>query len=129
MVMAATWNFYYLRSMIIRLYNSWHITNDGEREADRQLMLPGKMEDEPLTVMHSLRISSRFHRVQMSGECDFVIFSKLGIMVVEVKGGIMGYGSADHKDHGFYRLTGDDHRDPVKNPFVQADENAHAIQS
>jgi hypothetical protein len=115
--------------MIKRLYNSWHITNDGEREADRQMVLPGKMEDESIFVMHSLRISSRFHRVQMSGECDFVIFSKLGIMVAEVKGGIMGYGSADHKDHGFYRLTGDDRRDPVKNPFVQADENAHAIQS
>ena len=115
--------------MIKRLYNPWHITNDGEREADRQMMLPAKMEDESIIVMHSLRISSRFHRVQMSGECDFVIFSKLGIMVVEVKGGIMGYGSADHKDHGFYRLTGDDHREPVKNPFTQADENAHAIQS
>jgi len=115
--------------MIHRLYNPWQITNDGEREADRQMMLPEKMEDETILIMHSLRISSRFHRVQMSGECDFVIFSKLGIMVVEVKGGIMGYGSADHNNHGFYRLTGNDHREPVKNPFNQADENAHAIQS
>jgi len=115
--------------MIKRLYNPWQITNDGEREADRQMILPGKMEDEPIFVMHSLRISSRYHRVQMSGECDFVIFSRLGIIVVEVKGGIIGYGSSDNHDHCFYRLTGDDHREPVKNPFTQADENAHAIQS
>ena len=115
--------------MIKRLYNPWHITNDGEREADRQLMLRGNMEDEPVHVLHSLRISSRYHRVQMTGECDFVILSRLGIMVVEVKGGIMGYGSTDHNDYGFYRLTGDDHREMVKNPFNQVDENAHAIQS
>ena len=115
--------------MIHRLYNPWQITNDGEREADRQLMLAGNMEDEPIHVLHSLRISSRYHRVQMSGECDFVILSRLGIMVVEVKGGIMGYGSTDHNDYGFYRLTGDDHREMVKNPFNQVDENAHAIQS
>jgi len=115
--------------MIHRLYNPWQITNDGEREADRQLMLAGNMEDVPIHVLHSLRISSRYHRVQMSGECDFVILSKLGIMVVEVKGGIMGYGSTDHNDFGFYRLTGDDQREMVKNPFNQVDENAHAIQS
>ena len=115
--------------MIHRLYNPWQITNDGEREADRQLMLRGNMEDEPIHVLHSLRISSRYHRVQMAGECDFVILSRLGIMVVEVKGGIMGYGSTDHNDYGFYRLTGDDQREMVKNPFNQVDENAHAIQS
>ncbi len=115
--------------MIHRHYNPWQITNDGEREADRQLMQMGNMEDEPIHVLHSLRISSRYHRVQMSGECDFVILSRLGIMVVEVKGGIMGYGSTDHNDYGFYRLTGDDQREMVKNHFNQADENAHAIQS
>ncbi|MEI6883811.1 MAG: NERD domain-containing protein [Bacteroidota bacterium] len=115
--------------MIHRLYNPWQITNDGEREADRQLMMRGNMEDMPIHVLHSLRISSRYHRVQMSGECDFVILSKLGIMVVEVKGGIMGYGSTDHNDYGFYRLAGDDQREMVRNPFNQADENAHAIQS
>ena len=89
--------------MIKRLYNPWLITNDGERKADRQLMLPGKMEDEPILVMNSLLISSRFHRVQMSGECDFVIFSKPGIMVVEVKGGIMGYGLS-HTRCNLYKL-------------------------
>jgi len=115
--------------MIHRLYNPWQITNDGEREADRQLMLMGNMGDVPIHVLHSLRISSRYHRVQMSGECDFVILSRLGIMVVEVKGGIMGYGTTDHNDYGFYRLTGDDQREIIKNPFNQVDENAHAIQS
>jgi hypothetical protein len=108
--------------MIHRLYNPWQITNDGEREADRHLSLPANMVEEVVYVLHSLRISSRYHRVQMSGECDFVIFSRLGIMVVEVKGGIMGHG-----EHGFYRFKGDEQTEPVKNPFSQAEENAHAI--
>ena len=108
--------------MIHRKYNPWQITNDGEREADRHLSLPANMDGEVVYVLHSLRISSRYHRVQMSGECDFVIFSRLGIMVVEVKGGIIGHG-----EHGFYRLKGDEQTEPVKNPFTQAEENAHAI--
>ena len=108
--------------MIKRLYNPWQITNDGEREADRHLFLPGERDDKWVYVLHSLRISSRYHRVQMSGECDFVIFSSLGIMVIEVKGGIMGHG-----EQGFYRVKSDGQTEPVKNPFTQADENAHAI--
>jgi hypothetical protein len=68
-----------LRFMIKRLYNPWHSTREGEREADRQLMFPGKMEDKPVFVIHSLRISSRYHRVQMSGELDkvFLVCSSL----------------------------------------------------
>jgi hypothetical protein len=113
--------------MIHRLYNPWQITNDGEREADRHLVLPVERAGEIVYVLHSLRISSRYHRVQMSGECDFVIFTTKGIMVVEVKGGIIGHGDSDHGKNAFYRLSEDDHREPVKNPFKQADENAHAI--
>jgi hypothetical protein len=86
-----------------------------------------EMAGEIVYVLHSLRISSRYHRVQMSGECDFVIFTTKGIMVVEVKGGIIGHGDSDHGKNAFYRLRDDDHREPVKNPFKQADENAHAI--
>jgi hypothetical protein len=71
--------------MIHRLYNPWQITNDGEREADRHLVLPMEMAGEIVYVLHSLRISSRYHRVQMSGECDFVIYTTKGIMEVEVK--------------------------------------------
>jgi len=115
--------------MIHRLYNPWQITNDGEREADRHFVAYGFMEDEPIYIIHSLRISSRYHRIQMSGECDFIIITRFGIMIVEVKGGIIGYGAMEEGDHGFYRLQGDDHREPVKSPFNQADENAHAIQN
>ncbi|MFZ4523113.1 MAG: NERD domain-containing protein [Bacteroidales bacterium] len=113
--------------MIHRQYNPWEITNDGEREADRQFSLSGGMEKEEIYILHSLRISSRYHRVQMSGECDFVILTRMGIMVVEVKGGIIGHGLLDKGTHGFYRLSAEDHREPVKDPFRQADENAHAI--
>jgi len=115
--------------MIHRLYNPWQITNDGEREADRHFVFHGNMEDEPIYIIHSLRISSRYHRIQMSGECDFLVITRFGIMIVEVKGGIIGYGAMGEGDHGFYRIMGDDQREPVKNPFNQADENAHAIQN
>jgi hypothetical protein len=58
--------------MIHRLYNPYQITNDGEREADRQLVLTHGIEHEEIYVMHSLRISSRFHRVQMSGKTTLI---------------------------------------------------------
>jgi len=77
--------------MLTRLYNPWHITNTGEKEADKQLSVGANM-GEKMLVIHGLRISSRFHKVQMAGECDFVILSHLGIMVIEVKGGSIGFG-------------------------------------
>jgi archaeosine-15-forming tRNA-guanine transglycosylase len=115
--------------MIHRLYNPWQITNDGEREADRQFILGKDIDEMEIYLLHGLRLSSRFHRVQMSGECDFVVLTQLGIMVVEVKGGIIGYGKSETCNHGFFRLMADDHEESVKNPFTQAYENASAIQN
>ena len=56
--------------MIHRLYNPRQITNAGEREADRHLSLPADMDEEIIYILHSLRISSRFHRDQMSGKAE-----------------------------------------------------------
>ena len=119
---------YYLRIMIHRHYNPWHITNDGERAADRQFILPAGSQGEVFHVIHQLRISSRFHKTQMVGECDFVIFTQHGILVMEVKGGLIGYGLADNGDQGFYRLVGDNEKEAIRNPFTQADANADAIR-
>lgn len=116
--------------MIHRLYNPWHITNAGERAADRHFTLKPGREGEPFYIIHQLRISSRFHR-QMAGECDFVILTSAGIMVVEVKGGLIGHGRRDDGSVGFYRLTGlegSEAKEPVKDPFLQAEENADAIR-
>lgn len=115
--------------MINRLYNTWHITNDGEREADKQLFLPSDLKHEYLSIHYQVRISSRFHKTQMAGECDFIIFSRLGILILEVKGGVMGYGASDKGDHDFYRVINGNEKELVKNPFTQADANANAIKS
>ena len=113
--------------MIQRLYNPWHITNSGEKEADKQLSVAGR-SDELMYVIHQLRLSSRYHRTQMAGECDFVVLTRLGIMVIEVKGGIIGYGKQPEGGTGYYRLVGDRKKESLDNPFIQVDGNADAIQ-
>ena len=113
--------------MIHRLYNPWHITNSGEKEADKQLSHKGASDD-PMYVMHSLRLSSRYHRTQMAGECDFVVIARPGIMVIEVKGGIIGYGTQQDGDTGYYRLVSDRKKEAFDDPFSQVDGNADAIQ-
>jgi len=113
--------------MINRLYNPWQITNSGEKEADKQLSVRGD-DDELMHVIHQLRLSSRYHRTQMAGECDFVVLTRLGIMVIEVKGGIIGYGKQPEGGTGYYRLVGDRKKESLDNPFIQVDGNADAIQ-
>lgn len=113
--------------MINRLYNPWQITNSGEKEADKQLSVRAD-DDELMHVIHQLRLSSRYHRTQMAGECDFVVLTRLGIMVIEVKGGIIGYGKQPDGGAGYYRLVGDRKKESLDNPFIQVDGNADAIQ-
>ena len=64
----------------------------------------------------------------MAGECDFVVLTRLGIMVIEVKGGIIGYGKQPEGGTGYYRLVGDRKKEAFDNPFIQVDGNADAIQ-
>ena len=113
--------------MIRKLYNPWHIANSGEKEADKQLKQAGA-GDELMYVMHSLRLSSRYHRTQMAGECDFVVLTRLGIMIIEVKGGIIGYGNQPDGGTGYYRLVSDRKKEAFDDPFSQVDGNADAIQ-
>ena len=113
--------------MIQKQYNPWQIINSGEREADKQLSLSG-FDDEVMYVLHNVRLSSRYHFTQMAGECDFVVLTRLGIMVIEVKGGIIGYGNQPEGGTGYYRLVGDRMKESLDNPFIQVDGNADAIQ-
>ncbi|MFP4367575.1 MAG: NERD domain-containing protein [Bacteroidales bacterium] len=115
--------------MITRLYNPWHITNSGEREADKMLILPSGIEEENFYVIHSFRIASRFHKTRMAGECDFLVLTKAGIMVMEVKGGIIGHGDAGDGNRGFYRLNYDDSRDSMDDPIFQVTGNANAVMN
>jgi hypothetical protein len=114
--------------MINRLYNPWQITNSGEREADRHFALSKGKEDELISIVHQLRISSRFHKTQMSGECDFVVFTTAGIIVIEVKGGLIGFGKTDDKNRGYFRKIESDKKEIIKDPFMQANANSDAIK-
>ncbi|HNY14823.1 MAG TPA: NERD domain-containing protein [Bacteroidales bacterium] len=111
--------------MIKRLYNSWNIAGQGERSADKLFTDPG---DEAIHIIHNLRISSLYHKTQLTGEIDFLVFTRLGLMVMEVKGGEIGYGERPDGTTGFYRLAGGRAREAMDNPFIQADENAGALQ-
>lgn len=113
--------------MINRLYNPWHISNSGEKEADKQLSV-NSGSDELFYVIHQMRLSSRFHRTQNAGECDFVVLTRLGIIIIEVKGGIIGYGKQPDGGIGFYRLVKERTKEPIDNPFLQADGNAGAVK-
>jgi len=113
--------------MLYRFYNHWQITNSGEKEADRQLSLDRHCADS-MYALHSLRLSSRYHRSRMAGECDFVVITRQGVTVIEVKGGIIGYGSQPDGGIGYYRLLGDRKKESFDDPFIQVDGNADAIQ-
>ena len=111
--------------MIKRLYNSWHIADQGERSADK---LFTSLDGEILHVIHHLRISSFYHRTQLAGEIDFLVFSRPGLMVIEVKGGEIGYGDRTDGTTGYYKLAGSRTREAMDDPFIQADGNADAVQ-
>lgn len=113
--------------MIRKLYNPWQISNSGEKETDKQLSIPGR-SDELMYVIHGLRLSSRYHRTQMTGECDFVVITPDGVMIMEVKGGIIGYGQREDGSTGYYREIPDKPLELLNNPFFQVDENAAAVQ-
>jgi hypothetical protein len=113
--------------MIHKLYNPWHISNSGEKETDKQLSVQAD-SDEIFYVIHQMRLSSRFHRTQMAGECDFLVLTRLGIMVIEVKGGIIGYGKQPDGGTGYYRLVTERTKEAMDNPFLQVDGNADAIK-
>jgi hypothetical protein len=112
--------------MIHRRYNHWFIDNHGERAVDK-LLDDEAYPEEDLVVEHGLRISGDYHKNQMAGECDFLIVCCLGVLVVEVKGGIIGYGEISEGNQGYYRQINPDTREPLRNPFIQSDGYKDAI--
>ncbi|MDX9948730.1 MAG: NERD domain-containing protein, partial [Bacteroidales bacterium] len=111
--------------MIKRLYNSWHIADQGERSADK---LFSSLDGEIFHIIHHLRISSFYHRTQLAGEIDFLVFTRSGLMVIEVKGGEIGYGARTDGTTGYYKLSGSRTKEAMDDPFIQADGNADAVQ-
>jgi hypothetical protein len=113
--------------MIHRLCNPWRISNSGEKETDKQLSVQAGSE-ELFYVIYQMRLSSRYHKTQMAGECDFVVLTGLGIMVIEVKGGIIGYGKQPDGETGYYRLLRERTREIIDNPLLQVDGNSGAVK-
>jgi hypothetical protein len=65
----------------------------------------------------------------MVGECDFIVITRLGIMVLEVKGGEIGYEVSSNKEFGYYRLNQSNQKEFLKkDPFIQVDGNADAVR-
>lgn len=115
--------------MIHRLYNSCHIANPGEKQADKLIFLSAKLAGETVYIHYHLRLSSATHKVQMTGECDFVIITRLGVLILEVKGGIMGFGDVGNMRKVFYRQISETDREPESDPWDQVDANAGSLQS
>ncbi len=78
--------------------------------------------------MHQVRISSVYHPRQMAGECDFIVIARPGLMIIEVKGGVIGYGSQPGGGTGYYRLKSERTREALDNPFLQVDGNSAAVK-
>jgi len=115
--------------MIHHLYNECHITNSGEKSVFRSLYLSGEYKNETVYVFNQWRVSSGLHKTQMVGECDFIVITRLGMMVLEVKGGEIGYEISSNKEYGYYRLNQSNQKEFLKkDPFIQVDGNADAVR-
>ena len=104
--------------------NPDEIANRGERKVAEALatQLPKRVR-----AMHSLNwVQTTYKGRLQEGECDFVILDeKLGLLFVEVKGGILGY---DPGVGGWWRLTGSENRKWLnKDPFRQVVGNMYAL--
>ena len=80
-------------------------------------------------VVHSLEFIKKTHRSQSHGdrEADFVIFSpKLGVLVVEVKGGGIEYDKSINK---WYSIDRNNRKYEIKNPVRQAKDAKYEIRN
>jgi len=106
------------------------IDNPGERKIATALIeqLPTKVE-----VFHSFQWldlqnrrneKSQNQRLQQ-GECDFVVLHPdLGLLFIEVKGGMLTY---DAENFQWFRVVGSEMRQINKNPFEQVRNNMYVL--
>lgn len=108
--------------MLTKLYNESLIKNPGELHVSQLFNEDFICDDLHWYIIHSLRISN--HTRKRQGESDFVIISEKGLLVLEVKGGIVHF-----KDSEFYFPA--TKTKPKKyfdeDPFEQADGSKYSI--
>ncbi|MGX5852442.1 NERD domain-containing protein [Dyadobacter jiangsuensis] len=88
----------------------------------------GFLRDDNWYVKHNYNLSSHpFSDGKVEGQIDYLILSKFGILIIEIKGGGIGvdqndvYYSYEKKDHS--------HRYVAQNPFTQVKEYVHSLKS
>ena len=104
-------------------YDPAYIQDNGEIRAHLEITNELKYVEEEWHLIHSLRISGKYHQGQKAGECDFVMVSKWGIMIVEVKGAKIIL-----EENSLFQLkasTGE--RRKIK-PFAQVEDNASGME-
>lgn len=86
------------------------------------------LKDENWYVKHNYNLSSHpFSEYKVEGQIDFLILSKYGLLIVEVKGGAIEVDSNDV----FYSCDGKDRtkRYEAQNPFNQVKEYVHSLRA
>ncbi|HTI58984.1 NERD domain-containing protein [Mucilaginibacter sp.] len=88
----------------------------------------GFLAEENWYVKHNYNLSSHpFSEKKVEGQIDFIIVSKYGILIIEVKGGAIEV----DRDDVFYSYDGKDRnkRYEAQNPFNQVKEYVHSLRA
>lgn len=102
-----------------RHYSKNHLTNQGELWIDQDLFTELNVHPDYWIGLHSLLLNQDEYTTR--GECDFVLFHRLGIIVLEVKASEIKFenGSFWQKEKGEFKERA--------NFFTQAERNAQKI--
>lgn len=104
---------------IHKYYSAGQITNTGELRVERMLDNQFRYSDDLFIVIYPYLLPK--HITQSKGECDFLIISKWGLLILEVKGSQVKF-----ETNIFYQKV-NDKWEARKNPFEQARNNAGTL--
>jgi ethanolamine utilization protein EutQ (cupin superfamily) len=108
---------------MLKTFNTYHIDNTGEF-VTQTLFNDFIYDDVDWRVLHSVHISD--HTTQLMGECDYIVISKYGLMVVEVKNKIIKYDNGEFFEKD-YKIDNVQYKRMTKNPFEQVINNRESI--
>jgi len=100
-------------------YSAGQITNTGELRVERMLDNQYRYNADLFIVIYPYFLPK--HITQSKGECDFLIISKWGLLILEVKGSQVKFDS-----NVFYQRV-NEKWESRKNPFEQASDNAGTL--
>jgi len=109
---------------MLKTYNTYHIDNTGEFVTQR-LFNEFQYDKNEWHVLHSVNISE--HATQDRGECDYIVISKFGIQVIEVKNKVIKYENGELFEKE--RPNSTIYKKMLKNPFEQVFGNQKSIET